>query len=130
MWALPVSTAIAASSVQHSWWAPSGGPYRENMWSHTQTVSAPSPSALREAVRSLAQMGFSLGAASALLAACGGSTTPSPTAAVTPRPTPTPHGAGSVPPAQAITFPGPARTLQGAWAGAASPRGGVLVIHE
>ena len=29
-----------------------------------------------------------------------------------------------------ITFPGPAGTLMGAWAAAARPRGGVLVIHE
>lgn len=33
-------------------------------------------------------------------------------------------------PAQAITFPGPAGTLMGAWAPAARPRGGLLVIHE
>ena len=32
---------------------------------------------------------------------------------------------------EAITFAGPqGRTLQGAWAAAAQPRGGVLVIHE
>jgi carboxymethylenebutenolidase len=31
---------------------------------------------------------------------------------------------------QAITFPGPRGTLQGAWAPAAKPRGSVLVIHE
>lgn len=84
----------------------------------------------RDALRSLALMGFTVAAASALLAACGGGPTATPTATSTPRPTPTPHGAGSVPPAPAITFPGPGRTLQGAWAPAASPRGGVLVIHQ
>jgi carboxymethylenebutenolidase len=31
---------------------------------------------------------------------------------------------------QEITFAGPAGTLMAAWAPAARPRGGVLVIHE
>ncbi len=87
----------------------------------------------RDALRSLMLMGFSVAAASSLLAACGGAgpaTTPAPTTPATPPPTATPHGPGSVPPPQAITFPGPAGTLQGAWAPAASPRGGVLVIHQ
>jgi carboxymethylenebutenolidase len=84
----------------------------------------------RDALRSLALMGFTVAAASALLAACGSGPTATPTTPATPRPTPTPHGAGSVPPAQTITFPGPGRALQGAWAPAASPRGGVLVIHQ
>lgn len=84
----------------------------------------------RDALRSLVLMGFSLGAASTLLAACGSGPTTAPAVPATPRPTATPHGAGSVPPAPAITFPGPGRTLQGAWAPAASPRSGVLVIHQ
>jgi carboxymethylenebutenolidase len=87
----------------------------------------------RDALRRLALMGFTVAAASALLAACGSASSPKPmpAASVTPRPTATPHGPGSVPPAQAITYPGPAGTLQGgAWAAAASPRGGVLVIHQ
>ena len=84
----------------------------------------------RDALRSLVLMGFSLGAASTLLAACGSGPTTAPAVPATPRPTATPHGAGSVPSAQPITFPGPARTLRGAWAAAASPRGGVLVIHQ
>jgi carboxymethylenebutenolidase len=88
----------------------------------------------REALRGLTLMGFSLTAAGALLAACGsGSASPAPTAApATPRPTPTPHGPGSEPAtaAEAITWPGKAGTLQGAFAKAATPRGAVLLIHE
>jgi carboxymethylenebutenolidase len=33
-------------------------------------------------------------------------------------------------PTEAVTFPGPLGTLLGAWAPAARPRGGILVIHE
>jgi carboxymethylenebutenolidase len=84
----------------------------------------------RDALRTLMLMGFSVGAASALLSACGGGSTP-PTAAPATA-APTPHGPGS-PPAgatQAITFAGPSGTLQGAWAKASTPRGAVLVIHQ
>jgi carboxymethylenebutenolidase len=73
-------------------------------------------------------MGMSVGAASALLAGCGGSSTPP--AAAPSKPTPTPHGPGSVAAPQRITFPGTSGTLKGAWAKATHPRGAVLVIHE
>ena len=82
----------------------------------------------RDALRTLMLMGFTAGAAAALLAACGGG---SPSAAPpTPSATPTPHGPGSVAPAQRVTFPGTSGMLMGAWAGAAHPRGAVLVVHE
>ncbi|HVS42225.1 MAG TPA: dienelactone hydrolase family protein [Candidatus Dormibacteraeota bacterium] len=82
----------------------------------------------RDALRTLMLMGFSVGAASTLLAACGGGAAPpQPTAAA---PTPTPHGPGSVAPPQRITFPGTSGTLKGAWAKAMHPRGAVLVVHE
>ncbi len=88
----------------------------------------------RDALRTLMLMGFSVAAASSLLAACGsGGPAAGPsaqTAPATPPPAATPHGPGSVPPPQAIAYPGPAGTLQGAWAPATSPRGAVLVIHQ
>ncbi len=81
----------------------------------------------REALRRLALLGLGVPAASALLAACGdGDGEPAPGAT---------SGAAAPPgPAvatQEVTFPGPeGRTIQGAWAAAAQPRGAVLVIHE
>lgn len=83
----------------------------------------------REAMRRLGLLGLSASAASALLARFA---SPPPVAvAQTPR-----GGRGGavtswrpVDP-EAITFAGPSATLQAAWAQAASPRGGVLVIHE
>lgn len=96
----------------------------------------------REALRRLGMMGISLTAASALLAACGGDgddqvvapgdqTSPTTAASVpttvasptTTRPATTPV------PSQDITFPGARGTLRGAYA-AATPKGGVIVIHE
>jgi carboxymethylenebutenolidase len=79
----------------------------------------------REALRRLALLGLGVPAASALLAACG----------VGESPPPAPSEAAAPPgPAvatEAVTFPGPeGRTLQGAWAPAAQPRGAVLVVHE
>ncbi|HEX9697642.1 MAG TPA: dienelactone hydrolase family protein [Actinomycetota bacterium] len=84
----------------------------------------------REALRRLALMGFSVAAASSLLAACAADT-PVPTA-TSPVPSPSPSPAGTTPVATtAITFAGPGgRTLMGAWADASDPRGGVLVVHE
>jgi carboxymethylenebutenolidase len=92
----------------------------------------------REALRRLSLLGVGAAVAGPMLAACdadrggdGGS------GAETPAPTAASSGAGSGPagPAplatQAITWAGPeGRTLQGAWAAAATPRGAVLVIHE
>jgi carboxymethylenebutenolidase len=86
----------------------------------------------REALRRLGLLGLSLAAASALLAACAsdqdGSGQP---AATTPAGAPTTGGAAAVA-TQEVTFAGPeGRTLRGAWAAAAPPpRGGVLVVHE
>jgi carboxymethylenebutenolidase len=82
----------------------------------------------REALRTLMLMGFSMSAAAGLLAACGGGSSSPTTAPATAAPTS--HGPGSVPAPQAVTFPGPSGTLQGAWAKASAPRGAVLVIHQ
>jgi carboxymethylenebutenolidase len=79
----------------------------------------------REALRRLALLGLALPAAAALLAACGGGEPPP----AAPAGTATPPGPAVA--TEAVTFPGPeGRTLQGAWAPAAQPRGAVLVIHE
>jgi carboxymethylenebutenolidase len=97
----------------------------------------------REALRRLGMMGISLTAASALLAACAdddgndqvvapsgqASTTAAPVATTvaspaTTRPATTPVAS------QDVTFPGPRGTLRGAFAAAATPKGGVVVIHE
>jgi carboxymethylenebutenolidase len=86
----------------------------------------------REAVRRLGLLGLSASAASALLAKF---TTDAPAAPVATRRrrgsvmtewAPVPTGTA----ADDITFPGPRGTLRGAWAPAARPRGGLLVIHE
>jgi carboxymethylenebutenolidase len=79
----------------------------------------------RDALRALVLMGFTTAAASALLGACGGGTTPARTAA-----SPTPRGPGPVGRPQPVSFPGSSGALRGAWAPASSPRGAVLVIHE
>jgi carboxymethylenebutenolidase len=83
----------------------------------------------REAMRRLGLLGLSGAAASALLAA-------GPSAAVAPAADKRrrgKHGSRTTwapVPRESITFPGPRGTLMGAWAPAAKPRGGVLVIHE
>lgn len=94
----------------------------------------------REALRRLGLLGLTLTAASSLLAACanenGSPATPSATPGATSgTPAPTspmaPPGSADAVATEAITFPGPdGRTLQGAWAPAADPRGAVLVVHE
>ncbi|WP_067466661.1 dienelactone hydrolase family protein [Nocardia amamiensis] len=86
----------------------------------------------REALRRLGLLGVGASAAVALLAACAGNddtkitdSYPSPSAPSAP-----PGTANAIPTA-AITFAGPGQTqVQAAWAAAAQPRGGVLVIHE
>ncbi len=87
----------------------------------------------REALRRLGLLGMGAAAAAALLTACTSDATPSPTPA-TGVPASAPLSSPPLGPTvatQAITFAGPSgRTLQGAWAQAATPRGGVLVIHE
>lgn len=82
----------------------------------------------REALRRLGLLGVSLSSASALLAACAGDNevTAPPVTSTPPSPSPT-AATGT----EAITFAGPeGRTLQGAFAAAATARGGVVVIHE
>ncbi|GGG23642.1 carboxymethylenebutenolidase [Rhodococcoides trifolii] len=86
----------------------------------------------REALRRLALMGITAGAATTLLAACSTDSSP-----VAPTATEEPTTAVGLPPGvetavdtEAITFPGPTATLQGAWAAASNPRGAVLVLHE
>lgn len=92
----------------------------------------------REALHRLGLLGVAAVVAVPLLAACdaGGQSAGTP---VTAGPTPagsSPAGAASPAgpsalPTEAITFAGPeGRTLQGAWAAAADPRGAVLVVHE
>ncbi|QIS11781.1 dienelactone hydrolase family protein [Nocardia arthritidis] len=86
----------------------------------------------REALRRLGLLGMGVPAAAALLAACssdGGSPSPGRTSTATT--TSGPPGMAAAVPTTPITFQGPQnRTLQGAWAAAAQPRGAVLVIHE
>ena len=85
----------------------------------------------REAIQRLGMLGVGATAASAMLAAEASAKTRAGGHGYG-------HGHGSdgkettwAPvPAQDITFAGPRGTLMGAWAPAAKPRGGVLVIHE
>lgn len=97
----------------------------------------------REAMRRLALLGVSATAATALIAACGNQkksaeTSTSAPATSTSGPAATTSAAASAPPpgmanavaTEPITWAGPNGELRGAWAAAAAPRGGVLVIHE
>src|SRR5262245_32005407 len=88
----------------------------------------------REAMRRLGLLGVAAATAAPLLAACEADRPSTPAPAGPSGATPAAPSAPAGPSAlatQAITFAGPAgRTLQGAWAAAASPRGSVLVIHE
>ena len=97
----------------------------------------------REAMRRLALLGLTTAAASALIAACGtGSKNQSPGSTTTPTSGPNtgsptapttgtqPPGMDKALPTQPVTWAGPNGELQAAWAQAADPRGGVLVIHE
>ncbi len=100
----------------------------------------------REALRRLGMMGISLTAASALLAACGGgddgedqvvapggqgaSSTTAASVATTVASPSTTRPASTPVASQDITFPGARGTLRGAYAAAATPKGGVIVIHE
>src|SRR6185436_2911518 len=87
----------------------------------------------REAMRRLGLLGLGASAATTMLTAFGAATAQ----ASTPAAEAAQSGDGSgtlegwaVVGTQAITFPGPRGTLQGAFAPAAKPRGSVLVIHE
>ncbi|MEW5809922.1 MAG: dienelactone hydrolase family protein [Actinomycetota bacterium] len=88
----------------------------------------------REALRRLALLGVGAASASALIAACAdnarstpaGSSAPAESASAQPAP---PGQAGALP-TTPVTWAGPAGDLQGAWAPADEPRGGILVVHE
>ena len=86
----------------------------------------------REAMRRLGLLGLTASAASGLLASFASA----PAAAAAPATAAKHGGKGGTETAwapvatQPITFPGPNGTLMAAWAAAAKPRGGVLVIHE
>lgn len=83
----------------------------------------------RDALRSLTLLGLAAPAAAALLAACArDESSPAPT--TSPAPSPAPGGPAGASGIEAITWAGPSVTMQGGWAAAASPKGGVLVIHE
>ncbi len=87
----------------------------------------------REAMRRLALVGVGTAAATALIAACGESRGPSAATTSTTvskpsiEPGPPPGLENAVQPAPITWADG---KLQGSWAAAAQPRGGVLVIHE
>ena len=94
----------------------------------------------REAMRRLGLMGLTAAAASAMLAACsddddGGTAAATSTSQSAATPTSgqaaTPSTSGAARPAgEDITFAGRRGRLLGAWSAAATPRGGVLVLHE
>jgi carboxymethylenebutenolidase len=90
--------------------------------------------ARREALRRLGLLGMAMATAVPLLAACdtGGSADAAPPGSGGGAAGGTASPAGpSARPTEAITFSGPGgSTLQGAWAAADDPRGGVLVVHE
>jgi carboxymethylenebutenolidase len=91
----------------------------------------------REALRRLALIGVGAAAATALITACGQSreqdTAPTSDSATSPTTVPggaSPPGAETAVAGEPITWAGPQGDLQGVWAPAKNPRGGVLVIHE
>jgi carboxymethylenebutenolidase len=88
----------------------------------------------REAMRRLALLGVGTAAAAALIAACGNEKKPAAsgtTTSSTPPPASgVPPGMDNAVPTESVTWAGPQGQVQGAWAQAANPRGGVLVIHE
>ena len=89
----------------------------------------------REAMRRLALIGVGAAAASALIAACGEQKKPTagtaPTSSGPPATaTAPPPGSQAALPPTPVTWAGPEGELQGAWAAAPTPRGGVLVVHE
>ena len=91
----------------------------------------------REALRRLALLGIGTAAATALIAACGQNQQPTDTstsssAASGPPNTdaPAPPGMDAALATTPVTWAGPRGELQGAWAQAQEPRGGILVIHE
>jgi carboxymethylenebutenolidase len=91
----------------------------------------------REALRRLALIGVGTAAATALITACGPprehDTAPTSDSATSPTTAPgsaSPPGAQTAVAGEPITWAGPQGDLQGVWAPAQNPKGGVLVIHE
>ncbi|GAB90758.1 dienelactone hydrolase family protein [Gordonia rhizosphera] len=89
----------------------------------------------REALRRLGLLGLSAIAASSLLASCAGNddvtaTTSSAVPATSGSARTDAPGMDSAVATEPITWAGPNGELQGAWAAAADPHGGVVVIHE
>lgn len=91
----------------------------------------------REAMRRLALIGVGVAAATTLIAACskdGEDVKPTVDAAATSTGAATaaapPPGIENALQTAPVTWAGPRGELQGAWSQAASPKGGVLVIHE
>ncbi|CAN5226175.1 dienelactone hydrolase family protein [soil metagenome] len=93
----------------------------------------------REAMRRLGLLGVSAAAASALISACSdenayreatSSSSQAPPPPTSDMPADPPPGMAGAVETTAITWAGPAGELQGAWAAANEPRGGILVIHE
>lgn len=91
----------------------------------------------REALRRLALLGIGTAAATALIAACSENKEPTEKTREAPVTSSEPATASAPPPGsentvptEPITWAGPRGELQAAWAPAAEPRGGVLVIHE
>jgi carboxymethylenebutenolidase len=87
----------------------------------------------REALRRLALLGVGTAAAGALIAACSSDkpkTASSSPATAPPTSAAPPPGMATALPTEPITFAGARGPVQGAWAQAATPRGGVVVIHE
>ncbi|MGE0220335.1 dienelactone hydrolase family protein [Mycolicibacterium sp.] len=99
----------------------------------------------REALRRLGLLGLSTAAGAALIAACSQNRqeeaatsspaapqSPPESAPQSPSPSPTgpPPGMDAALSTAPVTWAGPAGELQGAWAEAPEPRGGILVIHE
>ncbi|WP_137149157.1 dienelactone hydrolase family protein [Mycolicibacterium sp. CR10] len=91
----------------------------------------------REALRRLALLGIGTTAATALIAACGQNQQPTGTSTSPSAASGTPTTDAAAPPGMdaalattPVTWAGPRGELQGAWAQAQEPRGGILVIHE
>lgn len=90
----------------------------------------------REALRRLALLGVGGAAATALIAACGqnqqsnDATATSSATSGSPTTGAPPPGMEAALPTTPVTWDGPRGELQGAWAQAPEPRGGILVIHE
>lgn len=85
----------------------------------------------REALRRMALLGVGTAAATAMIAACGDSKDAAPTTSASPSTKAAPPpGSDKTVPTNPITWAGPDGELQGAWAQAQEPKGGVIVLHE